>query len=116
MSYHGNTLSTLSVGHHPVRRAPYEGIIDQDVFQHVSPALYEHHALPNETPREYSQRLADELEAKILEIGSEKVAAFFAEPMVGATTGCVRAPEGYWPLMKGVCDKYGVLLVLDEVM
>ncbi|KAL7414793.1 pyridoxal phosphate-dependent transferase [Mrakia frigida] len=116
MSYHGNTLSTLSVGHHPVRRAPYEAIIDQKTFQHVSPALYEHHALPGETPLAYSRRLADELEAKILEIGPENVAAFFAEPMVGATTGCVRATEGYWPMVREVCDKYGVLLVLDEVM
>ena len=104
------------MGHHPVRRFPYEGLVDTSVFHQVSQADYLHCALPSESPTQYSARLAAKLEDKIIELGPETVGAFFVEPMVGATLGCVSAPEGYWKAMKGVCEKYGVLLVMDEVM
>lgn len=73
---------------HPTRRAPYEAIINHDVFHHVSPANYKHFANAGESEAEYSQRLADELEAKILELGAENVAAFWAEPMCVPSTLC----------------------------
>lgn len=65
---------------------------------------------------EYVQRLAKELEDKILELGPETVAGFVAETVVGATTGAVPAPAGYFKAMREVCDKYEVLFILDEIM
>ena len=69
-----------------------------------------------ESTQDFVKRLADDLEAKILALGPENVAAFYAETIVGATTGCVPAPEGYFKAIRAVCDKYDVLLVLDEIM
>ncbi|MEM8665796.1 MAG: aminotransferase class III-fold pyridoxal phosphate-dependent enzyme, partial [Pseudomonadota bacterium] len=64
----------------------------------------------------YGRRVADELEAEILRVGPETVAAFMAEPVVGATMGAVPAVPGYFKRVREICDRYGVLLVLDEVM
>ena len=61
-------------------------------------------------------RLADELEAEFQRLGPNSVVAFIAEPVVGATTGCVTALPGYFPAMRAVCDRHGALLILDEVM
>jgi E3 ubiquitin-protein ligase TRIP12 len=116
LSFHGNTVATLSLAYHVARRAPYEAILDHDNFFHVSPAYYKRFGKPGESEEEYVQRLAKELEDKILELGSETVAGFVAETVVGAATGAVPAPNGYFKAMRGVCDKYDVLFILDEVM
>ncbi|ORY24877.1 pyridoxal phosphate-dependent transferase [Naematelia encephala] len=116
MSFHGNTIGALSLGMHKERRLPYEGIVNHGTFHHVSPCLPKHNMLPVETEDEYSTRLAVELEEKILELGPDTVAAFFAEPMVGAAAGCTKPVKGYFPKIREVCDKYGVLLVFDEIM
>ena len=71
---------------------------------------------PGEDEASYSRRLAQELEAKILELGPDKVAAFVAETVVGATLGAVPPTAGYFQRIRAVCDDYGVLLILDEVM
>ena len=69
-----------------------------------------------ETDEAYAQRLADELEQKIVELGAENVAAFVAETVVGATAGAVPPVRTYLKKIRAVCDKYGVLLILDEIM
>lgn len=73
LSYHGNSIATLALAHHPARRAPYEAILDHETFHHVSPAYAKRFMLPNETEDQYVQRLADELEAKFQELGPDKV-------------------------------------------
>ena len=116
LSFHGNTVATLGLASHAARRAPYEAILDHDNFFHVSPAYYKRFAKEGESEEEYVQRLVKELEDKILELGPETVAAFAAETVVGATTGAVPAPNGYFKAMREVCNKYDVLFILDEVM
>jgi len=116
LSFHGNTIGTLSLAHHPTRRIPYAGILDDNHFHHVSPAYAKRFQKANETEDEYVKRLRDELEAKFIELGPETVVGFVAETVVGATTGVVPAPKGYFKAMKSVCDKYGALFILDEVM
>jgi len=116
LSFHGNSVATLSLAHNAARRAPYEAILDHDNFFHVSPAYYKRFGKQGESEEEYVQRLAKELEDKILELGPETVAGFVAETVVGATTGAVPAPSGYFKVVREVCDKYDVLFILDEVM
>lgn len=114
-SYHGNCLGGLSLSGHVERRKGFEEILNPHMHK-VSPAFEYRYRTQNETTEMYVERLAKELEDKIVEIGPEKVAAFFAETVVGATTGCVSAPPGYFKAVREVCEKYNVLLVLDEIM
>ncbi|PCH36374.1 PLP-dependent transferase [Wolfiporia cocos MD-104 SS10] len=116
LSFHGNTLGTLSLAYHPARRAPYEAILDHENFYHVSPAYAKRFQKANETEEQYVERLRQELEDKFIELGPDTVIGFVAETVVGATTGVVPAPKGYFKAMKSVCDKYGALFILDEVM
>jgi adenosylmethionine-8-amino-7-oxononanoate aminotransferase len=85
-------------------------------FHHVDPCFYYHNAETGETPDSYARRAADSLEEKIKELGAENVAAFVAETVVGATLGAATAEPGYFKRIREICDKYGVLLILDEVM
>ncbi len=113
-SYHGNTLGALAVGGNQWRREPFAPLL-MDVH-HIS-ACYEYRdQQDNETNVEYGQRIANELEEKISELGAENVAAFVAETVVGATTGATTAPQGYFKRIREICDKYDVLLILDEIM
>ncbi|KAL4078726.1 pyridoxal phosphate-dependent transferase [Scleroderma yunnanense] len=116
LSFHGNTLSTLSLAYHPARRAPYADILDTEHFHHVSPAYAKRFQRADETDEQYVERLRQELEDKFLELGPDTVIGFVAETVVGATTGVVGAPKGYFTAMKAVCEKYGALFILDEVM
>ena len=113
--YHGTTLGALSVGGHVARRAPYEPLLST-AFSKVSPCFAYHFQAPDESDADYVSRLAAELEAEFQRLGPDTVAAFCAETVVGATTGCVAAVPGYFAAMRAVCDRYGALLVLDEVM
>lgn len=113
-SYHGNTLGALSIGGNQWRREPFDPILTKG--NHIS-ACYEYRdKLENETSFDYGQRIANELEAKILELGEENVAAFVAETIVGATSGCLTPPNGYFKRIREICDQYDVLLILDEIM
>ncbi|KAK6458059.1 aminotransferase [Scheffersomyces xylosifermentans] len=114
-SYHGNCLGGMSLSGHVVRREPFEGIISSN-FHQVSPANEYRFKNSGESTADYVKRLASELEEEILKIGPEKVACFFAETIVGATTACLPAPEGYFKAIQAVCQKYDVLLALDEIM
>jgi adenosylmethionine-8-amino-7-oxononanoate aminotransferase len=114
MSYHGNTLGALSVGGHFQRRAMYAPMLMPTT--HVSPCHPYRFRNPGETDVAYGRRVADELDAEILRVGPDRVAAFVAEPVVGATLGCVPAVEGYFARIREICDRHGVLLIADEVM
>ncbi|WWC65989.1 uncharacterized protein I303_108611 [Kwoniella dejecticola CBS 10117] len=114
-SYHGNTLGALGIGNIPSRRTIFEPLFSPNIH-HVSSPQYSRAHQPNETEAEYSPRLAAELDAKINEFGPSKVIGFVAEPIVGAALGVIPPPKGYFPAIKAVLDKYGLLLILDEVM
>ncbi|KAF8623231.1 hypothetical protein AX15_006465 [Amanita polypyramis BW_CC] len=116
LSFHGNTIGTLSLAYHPTRRAPYVAVMNSTNFHHVSPAYAKRFQHPDETEEHYVERLKQELEDKFLELGPDTVIGFVAETVVGATTGALPAPKGYFKAMKSVCEKYGALFILDEVM
>ncbi|MGH8688738.1 MAG: aspartate aminotransferase family protein [Burkholderiales bacterium] len=113
-SYHGNTLGALAVGGNQWRRRQFEPLLIEAT--HVSPC-YAYRGCPaDESEEAYGRRLADELEAEIQRLGEDCVIAFVAETVVGATLGAVGPVRGYFKKIREVCDRYGVLLILDEVM
>jgi adenosylmethionine-8-amino-7-oxononanoate aminotransferase len=114
-SYHGNTLGALAAGGNAWRRAPYAPLLSS-AFSHVTPAFAYHEKRDDESERDFVARLAAELEAEFQRLGPDTVAAFIAEPVVGATAGAVTAPEGYFRAVRDICDSHGALLILDEVM
>jgi adenosylmethionine-8-amino-7-oxononanoate aminotransferase len=113
-SFHGSTLATLAVTGNPQRRAIFEPLLGPS--HHVSPCYAYRDRREGETDAAYAARLAAELEAKFLELGPDTVAAFVAETVVGSTSGAVPPVEGYFAAIRAVCDTYGVLLILDEIM
>jgi adenosylmethionine-8-amino-7-oxononanoate aminotransferase len=113
-SYHGNTLGALAIGGNAWRREPFLPLLIE--AHHVSPCYAYREQRADETESGFAQRLADELEAKILALGADTVAAFVAETVVGATAGAVPPVREYFKKIRAVCDKYGVLLILDEIM
>lgn len=113
-SYHGNTLGALSAGGNQMRRAQFEPILTE--VHHIAPCYEYAEKRDDETSYKYGQRTAQELEEEILRLGPDKVMAFLAEPVVGATLGAVPAVGGYFKRIREICDKYGVLLIFDEVM
>ncbi|TQF30496.1 aspartate aminotransferase family protein [Bradyrhizobium sp. UNPA324] len=114
-SYHGNTLGALAAGGNAWRRAPYAPLLS-GAFSHVTPAFAYHEKHDSESDAQFVARLAAELESEFQRLGPETVAAFLAEPVVGATAGAVTAPDGYFRAMREICDRHGALLILDEVM
>lgn len=113
-SYHGNTLGALAAGGNEWRRQQFQPMLID--VSHVTPCNAYRELREGETPEQMGIRLANELEAEILRLGADKVMAFIAEPVVGATMGAVTAVPGYFRAIRKVCDRYGVLLILDEVM
>ena len=113
-SYHGNTLGALAVGGNAWRREQFAPLL-VDVC-HIAPCYEYAERREDESSYEYGQRAAQELEDEILRLGPESVMAFLAEPVVGATLGAVPAVDGYFARVREICDTYGVLLILDEVM
>jgi adenosylmethionine-8-amino-7-oxononanoate aminotransferase len=113
-SYHGNTLGALAIGGNAWRREPFLPLLVP--AHHVSPCYPYRDQLADESEEQYAERLALELEQKILELGPENVAAFVAETVVGATAGALAPVRTYLQRVRQVCDQYGVLLILDEVM
>ncbi|MBR0870710.1 aspartate aminotransferase family protein [Bradyrhizobium tropiciagri] len=114
-SYHGNTLGALSAGGNAWRREPYAPLLSPS-FSHVTPAFAYHEKHDDESEVAFVTRLAAELDAEFQRLGPDTVAAFIAEPVVGATAGCVPAPEGYFKAVREICNRHGALLILDEVM
>lgn len=113
-SYHGNTLGALSVGGNEWRRTMFAPIMVPG--NHIAPCFEYREKRDDETAESYALRTASELEAKINELGADNVAAFIAETVVGATAGAVAAVPGYFKRIREICDKYGIHLILDEVM
>jgi len=113
-SYHGNTLGALAVGGNQWRREQFAPLLSP--VQHIAPCYSYRDQRDDETETEYGLRIANELEQALLETGAEKVLAFIAEPVVGATAGALPAVPGYLKRVREICDRYGILLILDEVM
>lgn len=113
-SYHGNSLGALSAGGNRWRRQMFEPLLID--VAHISPCYAYRGRQETESEWDYGQRVANELETEILKLGPETVAAFIAEPVVGATLGAVPAVKDYFTRIRDICDRYGVLLILDEVM
>ncbi len=113
-SFHGNTLGALSVGGNVWRREPFEAMLMD--AKHIQPCYAYRNQLDSETEEEYGLRAADELEAQIQSLGPGTVVAFVAETVVGATAGVVPPVKGYFKRIRDICDRHGVLLILDEVM
>lgn len=113
-SYHGNTLGALAVGGNAWRREPFAPLLMP--VTHVSPCYPYRELRPEETVEQYGLRLARELEAEIELLGPRKVIAFVAETVGGATAGVLTPVPGYFRAVREVCDRHGVLLILDEVM
>lgn len=113
--YHGNTMASMSISSNLARKVPYRGFSYPHV-SHVSPPYAYRYKLDGETDAQFTARLLQELEDEFLRVGPEKVIAFIAETVIGATSGCVTPPLGYLAGVREVCDKYGILLILDEIM
>jgi adenosylmethionine-8-amino-7-oxononanoate aminotransferase len=113
-SYHGNTLGALAVGGNAGRRAIYEPMLVP--ASHVDPCFGYRFRLPGESVEAYGERAAQSLEAELERVGPGTVAAFVAETVVGATAGAVPPAPGYFRRIREICDRHGVLLILDEVM
>jgi adenosylmethionine-8-amino-7-oxononanoate aminotransferase len=113
-SYHGNTLGALAAGGNAWRREKYQPLLVET--HHIAPCFEYHFRDEDESAVDYGQRVANELETEIERLGPETVLAFIAEPVVGATAGAVPAVKGYFRRIREICDRYGVLLILDEVM
>jgi adenosylmethionine-8-amino-7-oxononanoate aminotransferase len=114
-SYHGNTLGALSAGGNRWRRAQFPSLLLGDIA-HIEECYAYRGRQDGETAEAYGLRMADLLEAEILRQGAGHVAAFIAEPVVGATMGAVPAAPGYFKRIREICDRHQVLLILDEVM
>jgi adenosylmethionine-8-amino-7-oxononanoate aminotransferase len=113
-SYHGVTLGALAVGGREWQRRAFSPLLIET--QHVSPVYEYRERRTNETAAAYGERLAEELNGRIEELGGANVLAFVAETVVGATMGAVPAVAGYFKRVREICDRHGILLILDEVM
>jgi len=113
-SYHGNTMGALSAGGNAWRRAQFGPLLID--MSHIDPCYAYRLKRDDETVQEYGLRAANLLEEEILRVGPENVMAFAAEPVVGATVGALTPAPGYFKRIREICDQYGILLILDEVM
>jgi adenosylmethionine-8-amino-7-oxononanoate aminotransferase len=113
-SYHGVTLGALAIGGRELQRRSFAPLLIET--HHVSPVYEYRDRRVGETPEAYGARLAQELEDKIDELGGGNIIAFVAEPVVGATLGAVPAVPGYFKRVRELCDRHGILMILDEVM
>jgi adenosylmethionine-8-amino-7-oxononanoate aminotransferase len=114
-SYHGNTLGALSAGGNRLRRAQFEALL-LPAISHIDACYAYRGQRVDESLHAYGQRMAEQLETEIQKLGPDRVAAFIAEPVVGATLGAVAAAPGYFGRIREICNRHDVLLILDEVM
>ena len=113
-SYHGNTLGALAVGGNMWRRQQFAPLLMN--VEHVAPCFAYRDRKEAESEADYGLRVANELEETLQRVGPKRVIAFIAEPVVGATLGAVAAVPGYFKRIREICDRHGILLILDEVM
>ncbi|WBW72465.1 aminotransferase class-III [Schizosaccharomyces osmophilus] len=114
-SYHGNTLFALGIGKMVSRRAPYVGVFPK-VTSYVDPCYAYRCKKEGETDEQYVYRLEKQLEDEFLVVGPNRIAAFIAETVPGTCLGCATPVDGYFKAVRRVCDKFDILLILDEVM
>jgi len=112
-AYHGSTMAGASLGGMSGMHA--QGDLPIPNITHIEQPYFLEHALPGESRADFGRRAAGWLEAKILEVGADKVAAFIAEPVQGAG-GVIIPPDTYWPEIQRIVDHYGILLISDEVI
>lgn len=112
IAYHGTTMGALAVTGIPPLRTPFEPLMPGG--NHISNTNRFRHPLGDDE-KAYMLAITDELEEKIIFEGPETVAAVFMEPVQNAG-GCFVPPEGYFQRVREICDKYGVLMVSDEVI
>jgi adenosylmethionine-8-amino-7-oxononanoate aminotransferase len=113
-SYHGNTLGALATGGNEWRRTQFRPLLIET--HHIDPCYAYRLQETGESNEAYAARAAQALEDKILELGEDQVIAFVAETVVGATAGAVPPVADYLKRIRAICNRYGVLLILDEVM
>ena len=113
-SYHGNTLGALAAGGNAWRREPFQPLLIET--HHVDPCFAYRFQREGESDADYAARAAQAVEDAFIDLGPETVAAFVAETVVGATAGAVPPVADYFRRVRNICDRYGVLLILDEVM
>ena len=113
-SYHGNTMGALSAGGNEWRRAQFGPLLID--MSHIDPCYAYRLKRDDESLEDYGLRAANLLEEELLRVGPENVMAFAAEPVVGATAGALTPAPGYFKRIREICDQYGILLILDEVM
>ncbi len=113
-SYHGNTIGALSAGGNEWRRQQFGPLLLE--VSHIDPCYEYRYRRDDESAEDYGRRAADALEDEIQRLGPETVMAFMAEPVVGATAGALAPAPGYFKRIREICDRHGVLLILDEVM
>ncbi len=113
-SYHGNTIGALGVGGNVARREPFKALLS--LSSHISPCYAYRLKREDEPEEKYAVRAVNELEAEILRLGPENVAAFVAETVGGASAGVIPPSKGYFKRIREICNQYGVLLILDAVM
>lgn len=112
-SYHGLTLGALAASGKPSMRAPYLSMLRD--MAHIEPPYCYRCSFDAVYP-DCDLACARQLEAAVQEQGPDRVAGFIAEPIGGATLGAIVPPDEYWPLVREICDRYGVLLIADEVL
>ena len=113
-SYHGNTLGALAVGGNAWRRRQFAPLLID--VEHVAPTYAYRDRRDGETDEQYGARLAQEFADTVERVGGENVIAFVAETVGGATSGALTPPPGYFKRIREICDRHGILLILDEVM
>lgn len=113
-SFHGNTLAALATGGNEWRRAQFKPLLIET--HHIDPCFAYRMQETGESDQAYAARAAQALEDKLLELGPDQVIAFVAETVVGATAGAVPPVADYLKRIRAICDRHGVLLILDEVM
>ncbi len=112
-SYHGSTLGSLSATGHIPRRSPFQSLLIP--FPHIPDANC-YRCPYGKTFESCSLECAYALEVEILRAGANRVSAFIAEPIVGSGGGVIIPPEGYFKIIREICDKYDVFLIFDEIM
>jgi adenosylmethionine-8-amino-7-oxononanoate aminotransferase len=115
-SYHGNTNGALSVSDFHVRQEPYKPLLMENNVKKISSCNPYRQQIEGESDAAFVAKKALELDTLIQEIGPDKVMCLIIEPVSGAALGCVPAVPGYLKAMQEVCEKYGVVFILDEIM
>lgn len=113
--YLGSSIGALAAGGHAGRRKLFEPLFSPNIV-HIAPCFPFRLRSPTETDEAYGIRAANELEQAIEVVGGAHVGAFIAETVVGSTAGAVAAPAGYFRRIREICDRHGILLIVDEVM